>query len=54
MKIMQLVQKIHQTLFVRNTLSIHLPDAMDLATQRVTQKQQMRSQILLFKTDYLE
>lgn len=44
MKIIDFIQRV-----IFNTTTI--PDAMDLAIQRVTQQ---RSQIILFRTDYLE
>jgi len=47
MKIIYFVQKM---LSNKSTAS----DAMDIAIQRVTQKQQTQSQLILFKTDYLE
>lgn len=50
MKIIHLVQKIQKILSAKSPL----PNAMDLAIQRVTQKQQIQSQLILFKTDYLE
>ncbi|KAF1024823.1 MAG: hypothetical protein GAK29_02319 [Acinetobacter bereziniae] len=50
MKIFHFVQKIHQSLFVKKDR----PNQMDLAIQRVTQKQQIQNQLILFKTDYLE
>jgi len=50
MKIIYFLHKIHQSLFAKN----HDPKSMDLAIQRVTQKQQIQNQLILFKTDYLE
>jgi hypothetical protein len=50
MKIIHFLQKVHQSLFVQKD---H-PNRMDLAIQRVTQKQQIQNQLILFKTDYLE
>lgn len=47
MKIIYFVQR----MFANKTT---MPNAMDLAIQRVTQKQQTQSQIILFQTDYLE
>ena len=50
MKIIYFLHKIHQSLFAKN----HDLKSMDLAIQRVTQKQQIQNQLILFKTDYLE
>lgn len=50
MKITHFVQKIHQSLFAKKDRQ----NSMDLAIQRVTQKQQIQNQLILFKTDYLE
>ncbi|CEI51435.1 hypothetical protein [Acinetobacter bereziniae] len=50
MKIIHFVQKIHQYLFAKKDRQ----NSMDLAIQRVTQKQQIQNQLILFKTDYLE
>jgi hypothetical protein len=50
MKIIFFLNKIHQSLFAKNNDL----KSMDLAIQRVTQKQQIQSHLILFKTDYLE
>ncbi|MBP2546703.1 hypothetical protein [Acinetobacter guillouiae] len=50
MKIIYFLHKIHQSLFTKK----HDLKSMDLAIQRVTQKQQIQNQLILFKTDYLE
>ncbi|MBJ9952533.1 MULTISPECIES: hypothetical protein [unclassified Acinetobacter] len=50
MKLIHFVQKIHQSLFARKDRQ----NRMDLAIQRVTQKQQIQNQLILFQTDYLE
>jgi len=49
MKLIYFLQKISQSLCAQDKKSEHLHVAMDLAIQRVSQ-----SQVMLFKTDYLE